>query len=187
MCLRTHFMGGENEAQRRGDVRFSFPDPEHFQWKLGIQLLIPCCNHCVTCLCLKVTTTAKSKAAELGGCWRTSILCSSHHIRRFSKSCPSASSTENGCTGPDQRLGLLSILLPTVAINGCPKGENKNRVSTYNTPVSLLLYAYILPPCFHRQSLPAHSAPDGVSACSVAIHWFIFHSSAHFPTSDGNF
>lgn len=68
MCLHTHFMGRENEAQRRGDARFSFPNPEHFQGKLGIQLLIHSCNHCVTCLCLKVTATAKSKAAELGGC-----------------------------------------------------------------------------------------------------------------------
>lgn len=151
-------MGGENEAQRRGDVRFSFPDPEHFQWKLGIQLLIPCCNHCVTCLCLKVTTTAKSKAAELGGCWRTFILCSGHHIRRFSKSCPSASSTENGCIGPDQRLGLLSILLPTVAINGCPKGENKNRISTYNTPVSLFI-------CLHPSPLlPPPVTPSSLSS-----------------------
>lgn len=81
---------------------------------------------------------------------------SSHKTRCFRKSCPSASSTENGCAGPDQRLGLLSILLPTVAINGCPKGENKNRVSTYNTPVSLFICLHpspLLPPPVTHSSL----------------------------------
>lgn len=95
-CLHTHFMAGENETQRKGNVRFSFPDPGHFQQKLGIQQLVPCCNHCVMCLCLKVTTTAKSKAAELGGCWRICFMQQpSHRTRYFRKSCPSATSTGN--------------------------------------------------------------------------------------------
>lgn len=64
--LHTHPMAAENKAQRRGNVRFSFPDPEHFQQKSGMQQLVSCCNHCVTCLCLRVTTTAKSQSCRAG-------------------------------------------------------------------------------------------------------------------------
>lgn len=112
---------------------------------------------------------------------------SSYKTRCFRISCPSTISTENGCVGPDQRLSLRSILFPTVAINGCPKEENKNRLSIYNTPACLYLYTYIFPPCFHLQSFPAHWPPDVVSACSVAISWFLFHQFVHSPRSDVNF
>ena len=148
-----------------------------FSRKLGIQLLILGCNHYTICLCFKVTITVKSIAVKLARCWRTPVLYNSHRIRQDVSewAAPPPSAQRTAMLGQIKRLSLRSILFPTVAINGCPKEENKNRLSIYNTPVSLYLYAYIFPPCFHLQSFPAHWAPDVVSACSVAISWFLFH------------
>lgn len=152
-------------------MRFFFQSQSTFSWKLGIQLLLPSCNHYTICLCFKVTITVKSIAAKPGGCWRPPVLCSTHCIRQdvSERAAPAPPAQRNGRGGPDQRIGLCSILFPLVAINGYPKEENKNRLSIYNTPVSLYLYMYIFPPRFHLQSFPARWAPDVVSACNQLI------------------
>lgn len=90
----------------------------------------------------------------------------SHRTRYFTKSCPSATSTENGCAGPDQRLSLLSILFPTVAIKGCPKEENKNRISTYNTPVSIYM-----PTSFPLASTTSHSQLTELLTGFLPVQW----------------
>lgn len=131
-------------------------------------------NHYTTRLCFKVTVTIKSRAAKLAGAeehWFNMTVISEDKM--FQNELSQHPQHREWLYWATSKAQLVQHPLSSGTINRCPKEENKNRLSIYNTPVCLYLYMHIFPPWFHHQSLPAHWDPDVVSACSVAIRWFL--------------